>query len=280
MPELPEVETTRRGIAPHIDQQTIRECRIHFPTLRWPIPQDLAHRLAGHTIETVQRRGKYLLLEVAEGWVIIHLGMSGSLRVLDKQTPLIKHDHFEIEFENGLCLRLNDPRRFGAVLWQEKSDGDIQQHSLLRKLAPEPHNETFNHDWLFNALKRRKSPIKTVIMNSEVVVGAGNIYANESLFRSRIHPLTPANQLSPAQAEMLCANIKAVLAEAIAQGGTTLKDFIKPDGKPGYFAQNLDVYGRDQLPCHQCSHPIEKVIIAQRASFYCPQCQPKTPTPD
>jgi formamidopyrimidine-DNA glycosylase len=276
MPELPEVETTKKGIAHHIVGQTISQCVIRFPTLRWAIPEQLPNSLPGYQILSVTRRGKYLLIEIETGWLLIHLGMSGTLRVLSTDQPAEKHDHFDLCVGSGKCLRLNDPRRFGAVLWHDRSSGDISEHKLLAKLAPEPLSMDFNADYLSKNLAKRSSPIKSVVMNSQVVVGAGNIYANESLFRSRIHPLKPANSLTQKQAQSLTKNIKEVIARAIEQGGTTLKDFTDPNGKPGYFAQELDVYGRDGQPCHVCGHTIEKCIIQQRASFYCPQCQPKT----
>ena len=275
MPELPEVETTRRGIEPHINQQIIDECIIRFPTLRWPIPTEIIDRLPGQKIQRVSRRSKYVLIETQQGTLLIHLGMSGSLRVLQKDTAVEKHDHFDLVLENGKCLRLNDPRRFGAILWHPIEAGEISEHALIKKLAPEPLSDAFNAEFFYNAIKKRSVPIKTAVMNSEIVVGAGNIYANESLFLSGLHPSKRANSLTKKQATLLCENIKSVLAKAITQGGTTLKDFIQPDGKPGYFKQSLHVYGREGEACTKCGHPIEKMVIAQRASFYCPICQKK-----
>ncbi|MEA3405874.1 MAG: bifunctional DNA-formamidopyrimidine glycosylase/DNA-(apurinic or apyrimidinic site) lyase [Pseudomonadota bacterium] len=275
MPELPEVETTRKGIQPKVDQQTISKVIVRNGNLRWPVDSDLATKLTGLSVLKVDRRGKYLLLETQNGTLLIHLGMSGNLRVLPINTPVQKHDHIDIEFANGYLLRLNDPRRFGSVLWHSASEGPIEQHKLLAKLAPEPLSDDFNGQYFFEKTRKRKVAIKTLVMNSQVAVGAGNIYANESLFMSNIHPQTIASKLTKKQCEQLVNNIKKVLKAAIEQGGTTLKDFLSPDGKPGYFVQQLNVYDQAGKPCPVCDTPIERIILNQRASYFCPKCQKK-----
>ncbi len=272
MPELPEVETTRKGIEPYIKGHVISKVTIRNYSLRWPIDTQLAEILANQTIQNVSRRAKYLLLKCDSGTLIIHLGMSGKLRVLDSNAlpaPL-KHDHVELVLSGGYTLRYNDPRRFGAILWTE---GPIEQHKLLEYLGPEPLTEHFNSDYLHHKIKTRRSSIKTVIMDGKVVVGAGNIYANEALFLARIHPKMIANTLSIQQCESLVSTIKLVLEKAIDAGGTTLKDFRKSDGQPGYFAQQLNVYGRDGLDCVNCNSTIRQYKETQRATFYCPLCQ-------
>ena len=273
MPELPEVETTLRGIQPKIDQQTITEVIIRNGSLRWPVDKTLPEKLAGQPILQITRRGKYLLLKTEVGTLLIHLGMSGNLRVLPIGTVLKKHDHFDLVFDNGYVLRLNDPRRFGSVLWHPASEGSVENHKLLSKLAPEPLSDAFNGEYFFEKTRNRKVAIKSLVMNSAVAVGAGNIYANESLFMSKIHPQTQACLLSRKQCEDLVANIKRVLEAAIKQGGTTLKDFMSPEGKPGYFVQQLNVYDQGGKPCTVCSTPIERMILNQRASYFCPKCQ-------
>lgn len=273
MPELPEVETTRRGIQPKVDKQTITNVIIRNGSLRWPVDQTLPQKLAGLPVLDVGRRGKYLLLKTEAGTLLIHLGMSGNLRILPIGAPVQKHDHFDIEFANGYLLRLNDPRRFGSVLWHSTADGPVEKHRLLAKLAPEPLTDAFNGDYFFEKTRNRKVAIKSLVMNSAVAVGAGNIYANESLFMSRIHPQTHACLLSKKQCHLLVENIKSVLEAAIKQGGTTLKDFMSPDGKPGYFVQQLKVYDQGGKPCTVCTTPIERIILNQRASYFCPKCQ-------
>lgn len=273
MPELPEVETTRRGIQPKVDKQTITKMIIRNGSLRWPVDLSLPQKLVGLPVLDVGRRGKYLLLKTAQGTLLIHLGMSGNLRILPIGTPVQKHDHVDIEFANGYLLRLNDPRRFGSVLWHSIEEGPVEQHKLLVKLAPEPLTDEFNGDYFFEKARNRKVAIKTLVMNSAVAVGAGNIYANESLFMSKIHPQTQASLLTKKQCHLLVENIKNVLRAAIKQGGTTLKDFMSPDGKPGYFVQELKVYNQGGKPCVACTAPIERIILNQRASYFCPQCQ-------
>lgn len=273
MPELPEVETTRRGISPKVDKQTIVNVVIRNGRLRWPVDQSLPQKLAGLPVLEIGRRGKYLLLKTKAGTLLIHLGMSGNLRILPIGSPVQKHDHFDIEFANGYLLRLNDPRRFGSVLWHPITDGPVEQHRLLAKLAPEPLTDAFNGDYLFEKTRNRKVAIKSLVMNSAVAVGAGNIYANESLFMSKIHPQTQASLLSKKQCHLLVDNIKNVLEAAIKQGGTTLKDFMSPDGKPGYFVQQLAVYDQGGNPCNTCKNPIERTMLNQRATYFCPTCQ-------
>ncbi|WP_040727575.1 bifunctional DNA-formamidopyrimidine glycosylase/DNA-(apurinic or apyrimidinic site) lyase [Thiomicrorhabdus sp. Kp2] len=275
MPELPEVETTRKGITPKANQQIIKQFIIRNAKLRWPVDLTLTDKLPGLVIQAINRRGKYLLLKTELGTLMIHLGMSGNLRVLPENTPPLKHDHIDIVLENGYLVRLNDPRRFGSVLWHPATNGSIEEHKLLAKLAPEPLTDAFNGNYFYEKTRNRKVAIKSLVMNSSVAVGAGNIYANESLFMSNIHPETQACKLSKKQCDVLVTNIKKVLEAAIKQGGTTLKDFMSPDGKPGYFVQKLNVYDQAGKPCPVCSTPIERIILNQRASYFCPKCQKK-----
>ena len=272
MPELPEVETTRRGISPYIEKATITTITIRNSSLRWPIQDDLAKILANQTVHSIKRRAKYLLFQCDSGTLIIHLGMSGKLRILESSTAskAEKHDHFEIQFDNGQLLRYNDPRRFGSILWTTEA---IEQHKLLNHLGPEPLADEFDTEYLFQQTRSRKCSIKTLIMNGKVVVGVGNIYASESLFLAKIRPETPANNLSKKQCELLVDAIKRILEQAIKAGGTTLKDFRKSDGNPGYFAQQLNVYGRTGENCAKCGNTIEHYKEPQRATFYCPNCQ-------
>jgi len=270
MPELPEVETTRRGIAPHLEGRRVRKVVVRQPRLRWPVPPRLARELTGQRIEHVRRRGKYLLLETAAGTAILHLGMSGSLRVLDAAEPPQAHDHVDICLDNGRCLRLRDPRRFGAVLWTTRP---AAQHRLLRDLGPEPLGEAFDADYLFQRSRGRRGAIKPFIMDSKVVVGVGNIYASEALFLAGINPKTPAGRIGRARMQRLVEAIRAVLARAIEQGGTTLRDFSDSAGRPGYFQQQLQVYGRAGEPCRRCGGNIRSLTLGQRNTFYCPRCQ-------
>ncbi|MBF0257045.1 MAG: bifunctional DNA-formamidopyrimidine glycosylase/DNA-(apurinic or apyrimidinic site) lyase [Gammaproteobacteria bacterium] len=269
MPELPEVETSRRGIAPHIQGRQVSEVLVRQPRLRWPVSPELAAELTGQEIMDVGRRGKYLLLRTVRGCLLLHLGMSGSLRVLPSTTPAGKHDHLDVCFGEH-CLRLHDPRRFGAALWLR---GDPLQHPLLAELGPEPLSDDFNIDYLQQSLKGRSAPIKPLLMDSKRVVGVGNIYANESLFSAGIHPARAGGRISRARLERLLGCIKQVLQRSIDQGGTTLRDFTREDGKPGYFAQQLQVYGRAGEPCPNCARPIQRLILGQRASYLCPSCQ-------
>ncbi len=269
MPELPEVETTRRGIEPHILGRPVCGVVIRQHRLRWPIPEDLPQLLSGQVIYSVTRRAKYLLLGCERGTLILHLGMSGSLRVLPTDSQATAHDHIDLQFGEH-CLRLRDPRRFGAVLWTEQ---DVSEHPLLRHLGPEPLSDAFNATYLHQQAKRRRGAVKNLIMDGRVVVGVGNIYASESLFRAGIHPTRPANRIALARYQRLVESIQQVLTAAIKQGGTTLRDFQQEDGKPGYFAQELLVYGKSGDPCPQCGESIQQKVIGQRNSFYCRHCQ-------
>ena len=270
MPELPEVETTRRGIAPHLEGRIITQVIIRQARLRWPIPADLPTRLTGQQLHGVHRRAKYLLLDHGQGHLLIHLGMSGSLRLVAADSPAGKHDHLDLVLDSGQALRLHDPRRFGAVL---SCEGDPLQHALLRSLGPEPLGPEFYAEYLYRATRKRKIPIKQLIMDNKVVVGVGNIYASESLFLAGIRPGIAAGRLSRARIEILTQCIKEVLARAISQGGTTLRDFVGGDGKPGYFAQQLNVYGREGEACRVCGGIIRQIVQGQRSSWYCPNCQ-------
>jgi len=270
MPELPEVETTRRGITPYILDSVVERVAIRQPKLRWPVPEEIVEKLPGQPLQKLERRGKYLLFHFKTGTLIIHLGMSGSLRILDSEVQAQKHDHFDLVFTQGVCLRLRDPRRFGAVLWTTEP---ITSHPLLRELGPEPLGDTFTGVYLHQRGHQRRIAIKNLIMDSKVVVGVGNIYANEALFRAGIHPTRPCNRISRQRYEQLAVQITEVLKQAIEQGGTTLRDFRQEDGRPGYFAQELRVYGKPHAPCPNCGNPIRHKTIGQRSSFYCPQCQ-------
>jgi len=256
MPELPEVETTRRGIAPHITGRCIAAVTIRQQQLRWPIPADLEQQLSGQTIESVDRRGKYLLLKTPAGTLILHLGMSGSLRILPRSQPAESHDHVDFIFDNNSCLRLRDPRRFGAVLWTET---EPESHNLLDKLGPEPLGCEFTGDYLYRCTRGRRVAIKQFIMNGRIVPGVGNIYACESLFLARIHPARPAGRISQTRCHQLVSAIKKTLQQAISCGGTTLQDFHNSNGQPGYFQQQLSVYGRNNTPCPQCGTLIRQI---------------------
>ena len=270
MPELPEVETTRRGIEPHILGRRIIDIVVRQPRLRWPIPDDLATHLQSQTIDAVQRRAKYLLLRTSAGTLIIHLGMSGSLRVLERNTTPEKHDHVDLIFDNGKILRYRDPRRFGAFLW---TADDPLAHPLLAELGPEPLDDAFDGDYLYQTSRRRRINIKALLMDSRIVVGVGNIYANESLFLAGIRPQSRTDRISKKRYERLAQCIKEVIAEAIRQGGTTLRDFVREDGQPGYFRLSLNVYGREGAPCPTCGEEIRKIQLNQRSTYYCPHCQ-------
>ncbi|MFK5913310.1 MAG: bifunctional DNA-formamidopyrimidine glycosylase/DNA-(apurinic or apyrimidinic site) lyase [Woeseiaceae bacterium] len=270
MPELPEVETTRRGIAPHIEGNTISKVIVRNRSLRWPIPTGLNKKLSHLNINSVVRRAKYLLLNTDVGTLIIHLGMSGSLRILKIDEAVEKHDHFELQFENGICLRLRDPRRFGCVLFHK---GNVLEHKLLINLGPEPLDEAFNSELLFQKSRKRKTSIKQLIMDAKIVVGVGNIYASEALFLAKIKPKRLAGKITKQNSENLSKAIKTILTKAIKQGGTTLKDFRSSDGKPGYFQQKLKVYGRENEPCTICSKPIKQITLGQRSTYYCTSCQ-------
>ena len=269
MPELPEVETTRRGVAPYCQGEVVSELVVRESRLRWPVPDQLPALLAGQQIETIDRRGKYLLFRVPVGALLVHLGMSGSLRVVDSQEPPGRHDHIDIRLLSGASLRYHDPRRFGSFLWQAPGE----QHSLLSHLGPEPLSAEFDGDYLYQLSRRRPGPVKNFIMDGKVVVGVGNIYANEVLFLSGIHPRRPAGRISKTRYTLLADNIKQVLTSAIAQGGTTLRDFVGGDGKPGYFAQQLYVYGRGGDACKRCGGELREGRLGQRSTVFCGSCQ-------
>ncbi|MEZ5528098.1 MAG: bifunctional DNA-formamidopyrimidine glycosylase/DNA-(apurinic or apyrimidinic site) lyase [Gammaproteobacteria bacterium] len=270
MPELPEVETTRLGIQDHILGQRVARVIVRETRLRWPVPSALARELPGRTFARIARRGKYLLLFADDDCLVIHLGMSGSLRIVGPEAPPLKHDHVDICLDNGMRLRYCDPRRFGCLLWLKEPP---EQHSLLNHLGPEPLTDAFSKEYLFTASRGRRSPVKTFIMDSDIVVGVGNIYANEALFMAGIRPDRAAGSISKQRYGRLVECIKTVLGEAIAQGGTTLRDFVGGDGKPGYFKQSLLVYGRAGQACQSCGRPLLEIRMAQRSSVYCKHCQ-------
>ncbi|HSG60432.1 MAG TPA: bifunctional DNA-formamidopyrimidine glycosylase/DNA-(apurinic or apyrimidinic site) lyase [Pseudomonadales bacterium] len=270
MPELPEVETTVRGVAPYVNGHVVVALEVRNPSLRWPVPNDLAEHIVGQSVLGVSRRGKYLLFSFKTGNLLVHLGMSGSLRMVDPATPLKTHDHVIIGFNNGMQMRYHDPRRFGCVLWTEDS---VESHDLIRHLGPEPLSEAFDASYVYQLSRGRKLATKLFIMDSKVVVGVGNIYANEALFASGIHPTKPAGKLTKAACERLVVEIKKVLAAAIQQGGTTLRDFVNSDGQPGYFKQTLAVYGRGGEPCVTCGDVLREIRLGQRATVFCRGCQ-------
>jgi formamidopyrimidine-DNA glycosylase len=270
MPELPEVETTRRGIEPHLVGTCIRQLTLRTAKLRWPLDPALCELLPGQPIHAVERRAKYLLLRLERGTLLLHLGMSGSLRFVPAVTPPGKHDHVDLLLATGLLLRFQDPRKFGALLWVT---GDPYQHPLLARLGPEPLSARLNGQALYKASRARRIAVKPFIMDQQTVVGVGNIYASEALFRAGISPTVPAGKVSLARWKRLADEIKLVLQEAIAAGGTTLQDFAQSDGKPGYFKQQLLVYGRAGKPCTICHEPIELIRLGQRSTFFCRNCQ-------
>ncbi len=271
MPELPEVEITRRGIAPALRRRTITAVTVREPRLRWRIPAGLAGTLLGARVRAVRRRAKYLLLECDRGTLIVHLGMSGSLRVVAATEPPGPHDHFDLAVGDRL-LRLRDPRRFGAVLWHA---GDPARHPLLAGLGVEPLSPAFTGARLHAATRGRRAAIKHTLMDHKLVVGIGNIYANEALFRARIHPRAPAGRLSLARCERLVEAVRSTLRDALAAGGSTLRDFVHSDGAPGYFQQRYDVYDREGAPCRICALPVRRIAQGQRSTWYCPGCQPR-----
>ena len=268
MPELPEVEVTKRALLEQVGQQ-IENTKVNTASLRWPIPTNIKDNLNGQTLLSVSRRAKYLLLQFETGFLIIHLGMSGCLRILQDNSPLKKHDHFELFISNGSVMRLNDPRRFGAVLWAE----NWQSHRLFINLGVEPLSQSFTGDYLSKLANKRSLPIKNFIMDQKIVVGVGNIYANESLFLAGISPIKVSGKITTDEMQRLVIQIKLVLAKAIKQGGTTLKDFANPDGKPGYFAQQLTIYGRAGEPCIICKTTISLIKQSGRQTVFCPVCQ-------
>lgn len=290
MPELPEVETTRRGLAPHVEGRRVKAVTLRRPDLRWPIPAEIVEQLPGQRILAVRRRAKYLLFDTAAGSALLHLGMSGSLRVLPARTPPREHDHVDILLQGGplqdgapagdggrapsRVLRFNDPRRFGCLLWQPPGE----THALLRGLGPEPLPEgfdgaVFDGDYLFARSRGRRAPVKAFLMDQRVVVGVGNIYAAEALFAAGVSPLRAAGRVSRERYRQLAEEIKRILQHAIARGGTTLRDFLAPDGAPGYFEQELFAYGRGGEPCPRCGRPLKQAWLAQRATVWCGHCQ-------
>ncbi len=269
MPELPEVETTRLGLLPRLPGRTLADVAVRDPRLRWPVPDDLAARLTGRMLAGITRRGKYLLFDFGDITQIVHLGMSGSLRLAVPGTPPARHDHVDWRFDDGTHLRLRDPRRFGAVLLAE----DPARHPLLAHLGPEPLGPDFGAAWLHARCRGRSMAIKPLIMDASVVVGVGNIYASEALFHAGIQPTVAARRLSRPACARLVEAIRTVLATAIAAGGSSVRDYVTSDGKPGYFQLHARVYGRGGLPCRVCGTPIRRIVQGQRASFYCPTCQ-------
>jgi formamidopyrimidine-DNA glycosylase len=270
MPELPEVETTLNGIKPFILHKKITDVIIRHPRLRWPIPADLKELICGETINNIERRGKYLLLTTLKGTIIIHLGMSGSMRVVDPTLPARKHDHVDVVFDNRHCLRFTDPRRFGAFLWTAEPP---EQHVLLANMGPEPLKASFTGEYLWQRAQKRKVAVKAFIMDSKIVVGVGNIYATEALFMAGIRPTKAASKINLAAYKKLVSAIKKVLKAAIKQGGTTLKDFVSSDGSKGYFKTYLQVYGRGGLPCVNCKKNLKEIRLGQRSTVYCTACQ-------
>ncbi len=268
MPELPEVETSRRGIEPHLVGGKIQHIIVRNGRLRWPVSAEL-ESLSDVPVLSVQRRAKYLLVELPDGWIVIHLGMSGSLRILLEDQPAQKHDHVDMVMENGKVLRYTDPRRFGCWLWTKS----LSECPVLAHLGPEPLSSEFSAQWLHTRSARKKTAIKPWLMDNKLVVGVGNIYASESLFVAGIHPDRLASSLSMAECERLVASIKQVLLRSIEQGGTTLRDFLQSDGKPGYFAQELMVYGREGEPCRRCNTLISAGKHGQRRTYWCRHCQ-------
>lgn len=270
MPELPEIETILNGLKPHLENNMIQEVIVRSSQLRWPIPSDLNQNLKGQKILHLSRRGKYLVIEVTSGTLLIHLGMSGSLKILTQSIPPSTHDHVDILLMNHQCLRYHDPRRFGALLWTV--DNPLE-HPLLKSMGIEPLTADFTGTYLKQRSLNRHTSIKTFIMNGRIVAGIGNIYATEALFLAKIHPCTPANILNVHQYDRLVVCIKNVLTDAISSGGTTLKDFVDSEGKPGYFIQKLQVYGRAGLPCVICKSPLQSIKLGQRTTVFCKKCQ-------
>lgn len=268
MPELPEVETTLRGVAPHLVGRKIMEITVRDRRLRWPVP-DRIHDLAGRKIDSARRRGKYLLFETGAGTLLLHLGMSGSLRIVDPDTPWRKHDHVGILLGSGKQLRFHDPRRFGCVLVVDEPE----KHPLLAGLGPEPLEDAFTADHLFAQSRGKTCAVKVFIMDSKVVVGVGNIYACEALFLAGIRPTRAAGKVTRAEYVKLVQAIKRVLGASIEAGGTTLRDFLNEKGEPGYFAQSLRVYDREDQPCRRCDGTVKRIVLGQRSTYFCPKCQ-------
>lgn len=274
MPELPEVETTRRGLAPHLEGRRVLAVTLRRPDLRWPIPGEIETLLPGQTIRAIRRRAKYLLMDTDAGSAIWHLGMSGSMRVLPADTAVQAHDHVDLSIMDKRqttprVLRFNDPRRFGCLLWQAPGE----THELLRELGPEPLEDGFDGSYLFERSRGRKAPVKAFLMDQRIVVGVGNIYAAEALFAAGVSPLRAAGKVSRERYDLIAAEIRRILAYAIRRGGTTLRDFLSPDGAPGYFEQELSAYGRGGEPCPRCGRPLKEAMLAQRATVWCGHCQ-------
>jgi formamidopyrimidine-DNA glycosylase len=270
LPELPEVENTRRGLAPYVRRRRIAALRVYEPRLRWRVARDLPRKVAGERIVRLGRRGKYLLLGLESGTLLLHLGMSGNLRAVPAASARILHDHFDLVLDSGTALRFNDPRRFGSLLY---SGTNPQQHPLLAHLGPEPLSTAFDADYLLRITRGRRVAIKHLLMNSRLVVGVGNIYASEALFRARIRPQRRSGKLSRAECAALVRGVRAVLRQAIRAGGTTLRDYLGADGTPGYFRQRLYVYERAGKPCRRCGTPVRALTQGQRSTYYCPSCQ-------
>ncbi len=270
MPELPEVETTLRGISPHVIGEQVKAVYVRQPRLRWPVPAELAQILTGQTIDAAKRRAKYLLLQTSAGSLMIHLGMSGSLRIVKTGDSPGKHDHVDIQLTNGLTLRFRDSRRFGSMHWLAPG---AELHPLLDSLGPEPLSTSFDGAYLYRVTRKRRVAVKQLIMDGRIVAGVGNIYANEALFRAGIRPDRAAGRISMRRYVRLANCIKEVLSEAIEQGGTTLRDFSNADGNPGYFRQSLHVYGRGKKSCVNCSHPLKEIRLGQRSTAFCNRCQ-------
>ncbi len=271
MPELPEVETTRRGIAPHVVGTTLRQVVVREARLRWPVPTTLPAAGADQPLLALDRRAKYLIFRLPKGNLLLHLGMSGSVRVLESgiEQALKPHDHVDLHFDRA-SLRFNDPRRFGSLLW---APHPVDSHPLLADLGPEPLGQQFTAEYLYQRSRGRRGAVKSFLMDGHVVVGVGNIYASESLFEAGISPTRPAGRISLARYERLVQAVRKVLQRAIDSGGSTLRDFLRSDGSPGYFQLELAVYGREGEPCRQCGAPIRQRVIGQRASYYCASCQ-------
>lgn len=269
MPELPEVETTRRGLALHVVGRSIAAVEVREPRLRWPVAKSLARKLAGQRIDALERRGKYLLFGTQAGTLLVHLGMSGSLRFLRDPPAHGPHDHVDVLLAGGGCLRFNDPRRFGSWLLTSRP----YSHPLLKPLGPEPLSADFTADYLASACRGRRVAIKPHLMNGRIVVGVGNIYANEALYRAGIHPLRAAGRIARARFAPLVASIRAVLLDALEEGGTTLRNYVDGDGNPGYFRQSLNVYERTGEPCRRCGSPLRERVVGARATYFCAHCQ-------
>jgi formamidopyrimidine-DNA glycosylase len=270
MPELPEVETTRRGLLPHLVGRRVSDVVVRNRNLRWPVPRDLPRRMRGEEVLAIRRRGKYLLFECREGHLLVHLGMSGRLSLVDTDAPPRRHDHIDVAFEGRQSMRLTDPRRFGAMLWVR---GPVERHALLRGLGLEPLEEGFTGEALRRLAAGRRVAVKHFLMNARLITGVGNIYASEALFRAGIHPLRGVNRISRPRWDRLAAAVRETLEQALAAGGTTLRDYASFDGRPGEFGTQCAVYGREGQPCPACATPIRALRQGQRSTFYCPGCQ-------